>query len=531
MRLIPGLGLFSYNTPVTRLLSAGCATFIGLLALTACATGAPAPIAHIQPGTLRWTLAGVTNVPTLDPALAADPASLAVCRLIYGGLVRVDAHMTVVPDGAAHWSISPNGKQYTFVLRHNLRFADGTRVTAADAAASLRRALGPGSSNGVLGEYLGDVAWSHGSPAIQAVGRRIVRIRLRRPASQFLSELAFPGTDIVDTEVVRHYGPVWTQHAVGFGPYRLVSWRQDQSLVLTPNPYYPDHPNLRRLIIRFAPAAAAETAFAHHRTDIVSQLAPDATLGRRFGAATHSGPALGLDYIAINTHRAPLTQATVRRALAGAVNRRALVQRLFGEAASPLNSVVPPILLSGLPPEASSPSLARLELAQSGHTLGRGIRPLRYIFPNMRLEWRRAALLRAQWRDALDIKIVPVPLNPEQYASALEARDFDLALVQWGIEYPDPADLLDVQLRSGAQNNLSGWSSSTFDRLLAAAASSPVASQKRRQEYVAAATLAQRASVWIPLDIPRQTVLIQPRVSGLSLTPQGIAGWSNASVR
>src|SRR5579862_6608865 len=69
----------------------------------------PTPTPKIVPTTLRWGIAGVSDVPTLDPALATDATSIGLASLIYGGLVRLDSHLRVRPDGAARWSISGAG--------------------------------------------------------------------------------------------------------------------------------------------------------------------------------------------------------------------------------------------------------------------------------------------------------------------------------------------------------------------------------------------------------------------------------------
>src|SRR5579875_1712950 len=122
-----------------------------LLLLAGCATTAAQ---HPHSQVLNWGIAGVTDVPTLDPALVSDPTSISVASLVYGGLVGLDSRLQVVPDGASRWQVSPNGRVYTFFIRHHLRFANGRPVTASDFAAALERALGPEGASGTGTFYL-----------------------------------------------------------------------------------------------------------------------------------------------------------------------------------------------------------------------------------------------------------------------------------------------------------------------------------------------------------------------------------------
>ena len=174
--------------------------------------------------TVQWGLAGISDLPTLDPALASDAASISVASLVYGGLVRFDRHLRVQPDGASHWTISRDGKTYTFFLRPNLRFADGSKVTANDFVAALDRALGPEGPAGTAPFYLQLIVGSTSGTkprGIVAVNRSTVRITLTHPAAHFLSELAFPSSFVPEPSLVRRYGASWTDHAMGFGPYMV----------------------------------------------------------------------------------------------------------------------------------------------------------------------------------------------------------------------------------------------------------------------------------------------------------------------
>ena len=92
---------------------------------------------------LIWSVEGVNELPGLDPANPQNAQSVQAINLIFGGLVKLDDQLNVVPDGAESWTVSEDGKTYTFTIREGLKFADGTPVTAQNFADSINRALQP----------------------------------------------------------------------------------------------------------------------------------------------------------------------------------------------------------------------------------------------------------------------------------------------------------------------------------------------------------------------------------------------------
>ncbi|HEX6509200.1 MAG TPA: ABC transporter substrate-binding protein, partial [Chloroflexota bacterium] len=203
-------------------------------------TGGTLPTVHHDRTTLQWGLVGVADVPTLDPALASDPTSITMASLVYGGLVRLDSRLRVQADGASRWTISRDGKTYTFFIRPGLRFADGRRVTAQDFASALRGALGPEGSAGTAPFYLQLIAGA-GSPSLRGitvVDPSTLRITLIRPAAHFLSELAFPASFVPDPSLLQRYGATWTDHASGFGPFMVKTWQHSKYVTLVRNPYF-----------------------------------------------------------------------------------------------------------------------------------------------------------------------------------------------------------------------------------------------------------------------------------------------------
>ncbi|HEU5090794.1 MAG TPA: ABC transporter substrate-binding protein, partial [Roseiflexaceae bacterium] len=237
------------------------------------ATSAPNGGATADPATtLRWSLEGISDLTSIDPAKPGDAPTITVINNVFGGLVRLDDKLQVQPDGASEWKVSDDGKTYTFTLRDGLKFADGTPVTAGDFAYSINRALSPDTASyGApfqLGHILGaqDVVDGKATEAsgIKAVDDKTLEITLDQPIAYFLAQLTYPYTFVVPKSLVES-GADWETRAYGTGPYKVQEWKRGQSVLLTANENYwagtPGIPNILHVFNK-----DSETAFQLYQT-------------------------------------------------------------------------------------------------------------------------------------------------------------------------------------------------------------------------------------------------------------------------
>lgn len=514
-----------------RLLSLLC-----LLSAALAGCGSPAAATPAKPSTLDWGLVGLGDVPTLDPALASDPASISISSLIYGGLVRLDSHLRVRPDGASHWTISGNGTVYTFTLRRNLRFADGRRVTAADFAAALGRALGPEGSSGTAPFYLSLIAYPNERrkgvtiQGIQPMGTRRLRIVLRRPAAHFLSELAFPASFVPEPALLQRYGSGWTDHAAGFGPYAVESWQHGRFLTLVRNRYYyGGKPELRRITLRFyGDVASALAAYHHHSIAMISGFQPGSSLPGNIAGVTRV-PALALDYLAFNTARVPFQHLDARQAFA-ALRPAATAARSMGQSAFPATGFLPPAFNLQVPTwRPTNPARIYLRFAR---TRASALSAITFVVPRDPRVYALAKALRTRWERALGVTVNLHQLNASTYGTILNAHAFDVAIVRWGADYPDPQDFLATQLGTSS-DNVTRWATNRYMALVTEADTTSPGDPRRAVLFRRAASLAARKLAIVPLDVPAQLAIIDPALRGVSLTPLGtvVGQWTQAGFR
>ena len=188
------------------------------------------------------------GIATLDPAFAKDQAIIWGCSQLYNGLIRLDEQLQPQPCIAKRWTISPDGKTYTFTLRNDVYFhknelfntPDSTRpVTSHDFLYSFHRILDPDVAS--PGRWVFEEV-DH----FQALDDTTFAIHLRQPFSPFLSLLGMVYCSVVPREVVEHYGTDYRQHPCGTGPFRLQLWKEGVKLVMRRNPHYFERDSLGR---------------------------------------------------------------------------------------------------------------------------------------------------------------------------------------------------------------------------------------------------------------------------------------------
>jgi len=185
------------------------------------------------------------NPKTLDPALSIDQYAVTVIQQIFDGLVQFDKNLNIIPAIARSWKVSSDGLTYTFYLREGVRFHNGREVTAEDFVYSFTRILDPETKSSssdffvhVLGakEYLDKKAKD--VKGLISLDKYTLKILLSKPYSPFLSILAMKGSKVVPKEVIEKLGIDFGRSPVGTGPFKFVSMKEGDEIVLEANPHY-----------------------------------------------------------------------------------------------------------------------------------------------------------------------------------------------------------------------------------------------------------------------------------------------------
>src|SRR5436305_1081892 len=208
---------------------------------------------------------GNADLYSFDPALAPDAYSAYAIEMVFTGLVQIDDQEKVKPQLASTWDISSDRLTYTFHLRPNLTFSDGTPLTSADVAYSIDRALQPSLQSVTAAYYLKYIKDSDKLAAgsiktiigdsIKTPDASTVVITANKPVPFFLKAMTFQCAFIVEKSLITRYGKTWTDHLSeggGDGPFMVQSYVHSKQIVFVPNPkYYGARPLLQKVIFPF----------------------------------------------------------------------------------------------------------------------------------------------------------------------------------------------------------------------------------------------------------------------------------------
>lgn len=506
---------------------------VALIALVLVVT----PVAAQDGGVINWSLEGISDVVSLDPARASDAQGFTVVELLHAGLVRLNEELLVVPDLAESWTISDDGLTYTFTLKEGILFSDGTPITSADVVWSLNHALAPdlGAWTGpyLLSNIAGATEWNAGTAdslsGVQALDERTVSITVLQPADYFLSQLTFGPAKIQSQAYAEANPDTFDQAAVTSGAFTVAAWNRGQGLELVPNPNY-WQPATTGIHIVFN--QDSETAYQLFRTGGVDIMGgsqnplPAARVPEVVGTPDfHSVPALNVRYVAFNNTLAPFNDVRVRQAFAHAVDKDTLANVVLGGTVSATGRLLPPGLPgSDLPIETLDydVELARSLLADAGvdpaelsFTLTYGVEG-----DNERV----VTVLEAMWEENLGVDITLEPLELSTFSSRLNDTYADPAtglqayFSVWGAIYPDPVSFVSQILRTGSGNNNAHYSNAEFDALSAEADAIVGDFAARAALYNQAEQIAITEVGWLPLFNANVNVLVRESVQGVVVT-------------
>ena len=488
--------------------------------------------------TINWSIEGISDVVSLDPAKASDSQGFTVVELLFAGLVRLDDNLLVVPDLAESWTVSEDGLIYTFTLREDSAFSDGSPITADDVVWSLNHALDP-ATGAWTGPYLLDnvqgaaevqAGEADSLSGVTAIDERTVAITVNTPSAFFLSQLTFGPAKIVSAAAAAA-DEAWDQNPVTSGAFSVSEWNAGQGLVLVPNEYYwQPAEQIATLNLLFNPDS--ETAYQLFRTgelDIMGGAqnpVPSARVPEVIDSPDFvSTNSINDRYVAFNNTLAPFDDVNVRRAFAMAVDRETLANVVLGGTVVAAERILPPGMpASELPLETIpfDPEGAQALLAEAGvdpaaldFTLTYGVEG-----DNERV----VTVLQSMWLENLGVNVTLEPLELSTFSSRLNDTFNDPATgIQayysvWGTIYPDPSYFLGEVLATGRGNNNGHYSNAEFDALTAEADVITDDDARRFDLYNQAEQIAVSEVAWLPVFHSQVNVLVRECVEGVAVT-------------
>ena len=453
---------------------------------------------------------------SLDPAIISGiPEFRIVMGNLFDGLTRVDPKSArPIPGLAQSWDISPDGCTYTFHLRTNLVWSTGEPITADDVVYSWLRAASPETASDYAGEFYyltnGEafVTGKIRDPSlvgVHAPDKLTVRVELNHPTVFFLDLCALPVMSVVPRQTIGKYGDRWlmAKPLPVSGPFELGFWRPNDKVRLVKNPHYWDAANTRSQIIDILPLGSPDTSlnlYESGQADLVLDrtLVPGELLDvLRKRPDFHSFNYLGTYFIRLNVTKKPFDDPRVRRALALAIDKKLIVEKITRAGEVPADTLVPPWTANYTSPPGLGydPALARKLLAEAGYPDGREFPRFEYMFDaaaggGSKLHQDIGIELQQMWRENLGIEMDLRQVEWKVLLSSYSHLDYEAARSSWIGDYNDANTFLDCFI-SNSGNNRTGWKNASYDTLINEA-NQQTDLKKREQLFQQAETLLVR---------------------------------------
>jgi len=504
-----------------------------VLAIVLAALVTPAPLPAAAP---RDTIVlGTTDkITTLDPANSYDYWTWFVFQNTAQALVGFKPGTTeIVPQLAESWTVSPDGKVYTFTLRRGVTFTDGAPFNAAAVKFSFDRALklkGPEGAVGLIENI----------QAVDVVDPYTVRFTLKDADATTLSRLSESiGISVITSPKstpANAFAKGFNQYA-GTGPYRLTQYTPGQRTVFEAYArYWGAKPKSRRVItVFYADSAALAAAVESGQVDVgYRSFSPDDIKRLSTSAklqVVRSAQFPSVRYIVFNVTAAPFDNVKVRRAISYAVNRDRIVSDVFGGLNQPLYSMVPPGMWSHIDafPKRDL-AKAKSLLSEAGYSASNKLALTLWYTPSHygTTESDAAAVLKSALEETGLVSVEVKSSEWGDYTKAMSAGQFGMFLLGWFPDFVDPDNFLAPWLTESPQglgtflNKAAGSVDkqfyADFQKVLGDA--KKTADQTRRSVlYKQAQQKLADSAILVPLwqNLAQSYVIAQKNVKGITL--------------
>jgi oligopeptide transport system substrate-binding protein len=489
----------------------------------------------------RTLLLGNLSEPNdLDPQIADSQQTFNIIMALMEGLAQYHPETCeAAPATAERWEISADQRTWTFHLRRDARWSNGDPVTAKDFAWAYRRMLNPAlgaeyaSMLFVLRNaeaYYNGKEKDFAAVGVEARDDHTLVLTLAQPVAYLDKLVCHAAWYPLHPNTVTRFGgettrgSAWTKpgNYVGNGPFLLDEWVPNKLIRVRRSPTYWDHATVWLNDVVFYPIDSTD---AEERMFRAGQLHVTASIPIEKIAVYKNDPALApllrqetnlATYVyRFNTTRPPFNDVRVRQALAFAIDRQRIVERVAKGGQTPAQSLTPPNT-AGFTAQSRvphDPERARQLLAEAGFPGGRGFPAFEILFNTNEGHRQIAEAIQQMWRTELGVDARLFNQEAKVYSDTMRRLDYAVARFAWVGDYLDPSTFIDI-MTGDSGNNQTGWKNAEYDRLVDAARSEPSAAKRY--------AMFQRCEAILVEELPIAPIYYYVRNN---LRRPGINGW------
>ncbi|WPG19044.1 oligopeptide ABC transporter substrate-binding protein OppA [Kosakonia cowanii] len=476
------------------------------------------------------------EVQSLDPHKIEGVPESNVSRDLFEGLLISDVEGHPTAGVAEKWE-NKDFKVWTFHLRKNAKWSDGTPVTAHDFVYSWQRLADPKTAS----PYASYLQYGHianiddviagkkptSELGVKAIDDNTFEVTLSEPVPYFYKLLVHPSVSAVPKAAIEKFGDKWTQPAniVTNGAYKLKDWVVNERIVLERNTNYWDNAKTVINQVTYLPISAEVTDVNRYRSGEIDMTYNNMPielfqkLKKEIPKEVHVDPYLCTYYYEINNQKAPFTDVRVRTALKLALDRDIIVNKVKNQGDLPAYSYTPPYTDGAKLTEPAWFKMtqeqrnaeAKKLLAEAGYTADK---PLSFslLYNTSDLHKKLAIAVASIWKKNLGAN---VKLENQEWKTFLDTRHqgtFDVARAGWCADYNEPTSFLNTML-SDSSNNTAHYKSPAFDKLIGDTLK--VTDEAQRAElYSKAEQQLDKDSAIVPVYYYVNARLVKPWVGG-----------------
>lgn len=474
--------------------------------------------------------------PAIDPGVSIGNVQSTIYAALYEGLVGLDKDGNIVPAVAESWTVSEDGKIYTFKLRDGLKWSDGQPLTAKDFEYSWIRVLKPetasayswfvemfiaGSSEFVKGEVGAEAV------GVKATDDSTLVVTLKNPASYFTQALLTGCFLPVRQDIIEADPEKWAFNestAIGNGPFKFVDYKIGSYLQVEKNLNYWDSANVKLDSVKFSFIKDTNTALAAFESSEVDGIdaVPNAELINLITTDDRVKvyDTLAFRFLRLNTAQKGLDDVKVRKAISMAIDRKAFLEGKGDITSRPATGSVPAGIIldgqefrkvagnNGLTDQAQIEA-AKALLAEAGYPDGNGLPVFGIHCADTAV--KDAEILQEMLSSNLGIKTEIKPVDPKLNFPMMVEGKYDIAFGGWGGDYNHPMTFLEL-FTSTAYDNCTRWSNEEYDALIESARKEK--DEKKVLEMLTKAEniIIEQYAPIVPMSFPSRASMMQSYV-------------------
>ncbi|WP_312108152.1 glutathione ABC transporter substrate-binding protein [Brevibacillus reuszeri] len=484
------------------------------LLLAACGSNESASSGEIEAKDLVVALTG--DPVSLDPHNATDTISSLINYQVLDTLVAFNEKMEIVPRLAESWTVSEDGKTWTFKLRQGVAFHDGTPFNAEAVKISFERVANKEkklSRRALVGQFIDHITTNNDTEVV---------FHLNTPQGPFLNNLAVTASGILSPKSIQENEQGIAKNPVGTGPFIFKQWTPGDALVLEANPeYWGGKPGVKSVTFKPVPENAARVIMLETGEADVIEKVPASEIDQlksKDDLTVISRATNRVLYVGINTTKAPLDQIKVRQALNYAIDRETLVNKLY-EGRVKMATAAVAAQTFGYSDVGAYPydfEKAKHLLKEAGVKEGTKLRLI--LAANVIQDRPAAEFVQNNLQKAgLDVELKILELGA--YLEALkDPNSYDLFVRGASANTGDADSVLSDGLLSTNATNYSHYANPEADKLIKAGAAQ-IKPEDRQKSYAEALKLIKEEAPWISLHEDVGYVGVRKNVKGVELQP------------